>query len=182
MTEASPDTAAALKPVEPLVGATLQPVAGQPDGAGRPEPGPDLTPPVPSSEDASPPSGWWRRLTEGMRRTSSAIGDSVTSLFTKKKLDQGTLDDLEDVLIGADLGVETATRITKAVGSGRYGREISAEEVREIMADEIEKVLAPVALSLSVDRTRRPFVLLMIGVNGAVGSPDWLISAGLPVK
>jgi fused signal recognition particle receptor len=102
-----------------------------------------------------------------MRRTSSAIGDSVTGLFTKKRLDRATLDDLEDVLIGADLGVGTATRITEAVAGGRYDREISADEVKRIMAGEIEKVLAPVAVPLSIDRGRKPFVLLMVGVNGA---------------
>jgi fused signal recognition particle receptor len=102
-----------------------------------------------------------------MRRTSSSIGDSVTGLFTKKKLDRGTLDDLEDVLIGADLGVETATRISEAVGGGRYDREISPGEVKAIMAGEIEKVLVPVAVPLAIDRGRKPFVLLMVGVNGA---------------
>ena len=127
--------------------------------------------PPPAGEDdrapAPEPKGWWRRLTDGMRRTSSTISDSVTGLFTKSKLDRATLDDLEDVLIGADLGVETATRITEAVGGGRYDREISAAEVKSIMAAEIEKVLAPVAKPLDIRPGPKPFVLLMIGVNGA---------------
>ena len=185
VTEASPDTARFEKPVDELEGATLQPVEGQPEGGGPKEPVPRLardpgSPVVAPAPPAPPPAsvavatapaeeqrGWWRRLTEGMRRTSSSLGDSVTGLFTKKKLDRATLDDLEDVLIGADLGVETATRITEAVGSGRYNREISPGEVKSIMAGEIERVLAPVAVPLAIDRARRPFVLLMIGVNGA---------------
>jgi fused signal recognition particle receptor len=116
--------------------------------------------PAPAAE----PRNWWRRLAEGMRRTSSVLGDSVTSLFTKRRLDRAMLDDLEDVLIGADLGVQTATRITEAVSGGRYDREISPQEVKEVMAGEIEKVLAR---ALVIDTTRRPFVLLMVGVNGA---------------
>jgi fused signal recognition particle receptor len=196
VTEASPETPAVEKPVDELRGATLQPVVGQPEGGGPAEPIPRLateegspvtepappaaTPaapafvpepvapvPEPVPESAAEQRGWWRRLTEGMRRTSSSISDSVTGLFTKRKLDRATLDDLEDVLIGADLGIETATRISEAVGAGRYDREISPGEVKTIMAAEIEKVLAPVAMPLSVDRGRKPFVLLMVGVNGA---------------
>nr|WP_246736317.1 signal recognition particle-docking protein FtsY [Enterovirga sp. DB1703] len=176
--EASPDRAAFEKPVDELEGATLQPVEGQPEGGGPAEPIPRLatdpgsprSEPLPPTSPAAPAAeerGWWRRLTEGMRRTSSSIGESVTGLFTKRKLDRATLDDLEDVLIGADLGVETATRITEAIGAGRYDREISPGEVKAIMAAEIEKVLAPVAVPLAIDRTKRPFVLLMVGVNGA---------------
>ena len=154
-------------PQSPVVGSgsTLRSVRN--DGEERqPTPFPEPVAPPPP-EPAAEGRGWWSRLTQGMRRTSSAIGDSVTGLFTKKRLDRATLDDLEDVLIGADLGVGTATRITEAVAGGRYDREISADEVKRIMAGEIEKVLAPVAVPLSIDRGRKPFVLLMVGVNGA---------------
>jgi fused signal recognition particle receptor len=111
--------------------------------------------------------GWWQRLTQGMKRTSSSLTESVTGLFTKRKLDTATLDDLEDVLIQADLGIETATRITKAVGEGRYNKEIAPEEVKAILAGEVEQALRPVARPLEIDRTKKPFVILMIGVNGA---------------
>jgi fused signal recognition particle receptor len=102
-----------------------------------------------------------------MKRTSSSLTESVTGLFTKRKLDAATLEDLEDVLIQADLGVETATRITRAVGEGRYDKEIAPEEVKAILAGEVERALIPVAQPLAIDRTRKPFVILMIGVNGA---------------
>ncbi|MDB5592056.1 signal recognition particle-docking protein FtsY, partial [Enterovirga sp.] len=144
----------------PLSGAPAAPV---------PPPPPEA---IVSAEVAAPaegagPRGWFRRLANGMRRTSSVIGESVTSLFTKRRLDRAMLDDLEDVLVGADLGIETATRITEAVGSGRYDREISAAEVKGIMAAEIEKILQPVAKPLIIESGRKPFVLLMVGVNGA---------------
>jgi fused signal recognition particle receptor len=142
-----------------LLGSTLQPIAPAPTPSAAVSPSPAAEP--------APETTWWRRLADGMRRTSSALGDSVTSLFTKRRLDRAMLDDLEDVLIGADLGVQTATRITEAVSNGRYDREISPQEVKEVMAGEIERVLAPVARGLVVDPARRPFVLLMVGVNGA---------------
>jgi fused signal recognition particle receptor len=102
-----------------------------------------------------------------MKRTSSSLSESVTGLFTKRRLDAGTLDELEDALIQADLGIETATRITKAVGEGRYNKESAPDEVRAILAGEVERALQPVAKPLAVDRAKKPFVILMIGVNGA---------------
>lgn len=111
--------------------------------------------------------GWWTRLTSGMRRTSSALSDRVTGLFTKRKLDATTLEDLEDALIQADFGLETATRIAEAVGMGRYEKGIAPDEVRAILATEVERALDPVAQPLVIDTTKKPFVILMIGVNGA---------------
>ena len=102
-----------------------------------------------------------------MRRTSSSLSESVTSLFTKRKLDAATLDELEDALVQADLGVDAAARIVKAVAQGRYDKEVSPAEVKAILAGEVEKVLEPVAKPLAVDRARKPFVILMIGVNGS---------------
>jgi fused signal recognition particle receptor len=102
-----------------------------------------------------------------MRRTSSSLSDSVTGLFTKRKLDDATLEELEDALVQADLGVPTAMRITEAIASGRYNKEISPQEVKTILAGEVEKTLQPVAQALTIDRTKKPFVILMVGVNGA---------------
>src|SRR5829696_8710757 len=169
-TQASPDFPAIEKPAPELAGASLQPVeTREPEGGAPKEPipraGPEPATPAPAGE--AEPKNWWRRLADGMRRTSSAIGDSVTSLLVKRKLDAGTLEELEDVLVQADLGVDTAGRIAEAIGAGRYGKEISATEVRRILASEVEKVLDPVAKPLAIDRARRPFVILMVGVNGS---------------
>ena len=109
---------------------------------------------------------WFQRLRQGLSRTSSQLTGQITGIFTRRKLDEDTLQDLEDVLIQADLGVETAMRITDALASGRYGRDIDAAEVTAIMADEIEKVLAPVARPLELDLSVRPHVILVVGVNG----------------
>ena len=118
-------------------------------------------------EAAAEKRGWWSRLTGGLKRTSSALSDRVTGLFTKRKLDADTLEELEDALIQADFGLETATRIAEAVGKGRYEKGIAPDEVRAILAAEVERALDPVALPLEIDTTKKPFVILMIGVNGA---------------
>ncbi len=158
----SPDLSPPQKLPPELVGADLQPVEGTAPEIRGVEPAGTSAPAA-----AAPPGNWWRRLTEGMRRTSTSLGESVTSLFTKRRLDAGTLEELEDALVRADLGVETAMRIAEAVGEGRYNREIAPAEVRAILAGEVEKVLGPVARPLDIDRAKKPFVILMIGVNGS---------------
>jgi fused signal recognition particle receptor len=174
VTGASPDLPEASKPPPELAGADLQPIEGvDPEAGGPREPIPRPAPePAPTVSPAPSPAsaggqGWWQRLTQGMRRTSSSLSESVTGLFTKSKLDDATLEELEDALVQADLGVPTAMRITGAISAGRYDKEISATEVRAILASEVEKALSPVALPLSIDRAKKPFVILMVGVNGS---------------
>jgi fused signal recognition particle receptor len=112
------------------------------------------------------PRSWYQRLKSGLTRTSSKLTDGITGLFTKRKLDGATLEDLEDLLIQADLGVETSSRIIERIAKGRFEKGISADEVREILASEVEQVLAPVAKPLSVSTANRPHVILVVGVNG----------------
>jgi fused signal recognition particle receptor len=110
--------------------------------------------------------GWFQKLRDGLSRSSRELSGSIAGVFTKRKLDEDTLQDLEDVLIRADLGMETAMRVTDALASGRYGRDVSDLEVRTIMAQEVEKVLKPVALPLELDLSVKPHVILVVGVNG----------------
>lgn len=115
--------------------------------------------------DAKPT--WWKRLKSGLSRSSSSIGQGIADVFTKRKLDGAALEDLEDILVRADLGVAASARIVEAVGKGRYEKEVSAEEVKAILATEVERSLAAVALPLQVDATKKPFVVLVVGVNGS---------------
>jgi fused signal recognition particle receptor len=117
--------------------------------------------------EEAPKQSWWRRLSSGLKRTSSSLGTAVADLVTKRKLDRAMLDDIEDVLLRADLGTEVAARISDAVGHGRYDKSISADEVKSVVATEVEKVLAPVAKPLIIDETKKPFVILVVGVNGS---------------
>jgi len=109
---------------------------------------------------------WFQRLRAGLARTSSQLTGQIAALFTKRKLDDETLEDLEDLLIQADLGVETAMRITGTLSSERYGKDVTGEDVSRIMSAEITKVLAPVAKPLQLDLNHKPHVILVVGVNG----------------
>ncbi|OYX15162.1 MAG: signal recognition particle-docking protein FtsY [Rhizobiales bacterium 32-66-8] len=111
--------------------------------------------------------GFWRRLTSGLARTATSLTQGITDLVTKRKLDAETLEDLEDILIRADLGTATAARIVAAVGKGRHEKMIAPDEVKALIAQEVEAILAPVAKPLVVDGAQKPFILLMVGVNGS---------------
>ena len=91
----------------------------------------------------TPKLSWWRRLSNGLKRTSSSLGTAVADLVTKRKLDRAMLDDIEDVLLRADLGTEVAVRISDAVGTGRYDKAISADEVKTVVATEVESLVTP---------------------------------------
>ena len=110
--------------------------------------------------------GWFARMKEGLTRSSSKLTSGVTDIFTKRKLDDDTLEELEDLLISADLGVATSARICSQLADGRYDKEISPEEVRKVLSDEVTKILSPVAVPLEIDASHRPHVILMVGVNG----------------
>jgi fused signal recognition particle receptor len=110
--------------------------------------------------------GWFQRLRQGLSRSSSALSESIGAIFTRRKLDAAALDDLEDMLIRADLGTETAAKITAALRAGRFDKEITDAEVKTVLAEEIARVLAPVAMPLAIDTSRRPHVVLVVGVNG----------------
>jgi fused signal recognition particle receptor len=108
---------------------------------------------------------WWQRLTGGLKRSSSALGTAISDLVSKRKLDAAALEDLENELIRADLGIETAARITKALSEGRFEKDIAEDEIKSVLAGEIEKSLAGVAKPLEI--SARPFVILVVGVNGS---------------
>ena len=111
--------------------------------------------------------GWLSRLRGGLAKSTKRVTESITGLFTKKKLDQATLDELEDALIQADLGVAVAARLVEKLGRERFGKEVTDEEVRTAFADDIAEILQPVATSLVIDPAHTPHVVLVIGVNGS---------------
>jgi fused signal recognition particle receptor len=112
-------------------------------------------------------NNWISRLKAGLRRSSSKLTEGLSSIMTKKKLDDETLEELEEALISADLGPKFASNIVASFGKTRFGKEVSADEVRESLSEEIAKTLAPCAQPLLIDRAKKPFVVLMVGVNGS---------------
>ncbi|MFG1425009.1 signal recognition particle-docking protein FtsY [Roseixanthobacter glucoisosaccharinicivorans] len=124
---------------------------------------------APQAGDEPEPAktSFWRRLTSGLARTASSLTQGITDLVSKRKLDADTLEELEDILIRADLGTATAARIVEAVGRGRHDKMIGADEVKSLIAAEVETILAPVARPLVIDGAQKPFIILMVGVNGS---------------
>jgi fused signal recognition particle receptor len=110
---------------------------------------------------------WWQRLSGGLKRSSSALGGAISDLVSKRKLDAATIADIEDVLIRADLGLDTAERIAAALRDGRYAAGITGDELKAVVAAEVEKTLTPVAQPLLIEPAHRPFVILVAGVNGS---------------
>ncbi len=165
-TEAQPEGEAA--PATPPIAGLNEPAP--PDAETAPERAVEAQPEaeaVEISAEPTPESRWFGRLRAGLSRSSTSIGRGVTDIFTKRKLDAEFLDDLEDVLIQADLGLAAATRIREAIARGRYEKGIDPEAVKAVLADEVERALAPVARPLVVDPGKQPFVILVIGVNGS---------------
>jgi fused signal recognition particle receptor len=110
--------------------------------------------------------GWWRRLTGGLKRSSSALS-AISDLVTRRRLDDATLEEIHDALIRTDLGLETAGRITQTLSEGRHDAAITPDEVKAVVAAEVERALAAVAQPLVVDPAIKPFVILVVGVNGS---------------
>lgn len=152
-----------VSPAPPAKEHVEQAPAGKVTVARKVEPKAAVPEPAPAAEPRKP---WFQRLRDGLSRSSRELRDNISGVFTKRRLDEDTLQDLEDVLIRADLGVETAMRIADTLSSGRFGEEVSDEEVRGVMATEVEKVLTPVALPLELDLSHKPHVILVVGVNG----------------
>ena len=120
-----------------------------------------------SAESAPVPRrSWFTQLRSGLARTSSALGDNLTSALSRRKLDAETLDELEDALIKADLGIAMAARIRATLASTRHDRAVSPLHLREVLAAEVAKVLAPVAQPFVLDNSAHPHVILLVGVNG----------------
>jgi fused signal recognition particle receptor len=120
-----------------------------------------------TAETAETSGNWWGRLAGGLKRSSSALGGAIADVVTKRQLDAATIDEIEDALIRADLGAETANRIATELRSGRFSSSITPDEIKAVVAAEVEKALAPVAQPLVIDAAKKPFVLLVAGVNGS---------------
>ena len=135
----------------------------EPETGSEPEPAPE---PEPAEEKLSK-RGLFARLKQGLGKTSGRLTGGLFGIFTKRKLDEGMLEDLEDILIQADLGVDMSERIIERLRKERFDKDISPQEVQEVMAEEIAHVLQPVEQPFEMAVEHKPFVVLVVGVNGS---------------
>ena len=110
--------------------------------------------------------GLLARLKAGLRRTSNSLTSGIGAIFTGRRLDDAALEELEELLIAGDLGAATAAELTAALAQQRFGKEVTATEVRRALADQIAVLLAPVEGTLAIDDSAKPHVILVAGVNG----------------
>lgn len=161
----APPPIAPPSPVEPPAAVPPRQEAATPPGP--PETTPGYVEKVEAATEPAPKQSWLQRLSSGLKRSSDQLTGGIGAIFTKRRLDQATLDELEDILIQSDFGLETTEAVTSALRRDRFERDISVDDVRTVLATEVERVLAPVAKPLVVDSAHKPFVILMVGVNGS---------------
>ena len=140
------------------------------DGAEEQEP----QPPEESSEEApqdkpqkkSPKKSWFSRLKDGLGKSADKITANL-SIFGKPKLDASDLEDIEDALIMADLGVAAAGRLAAGLNKRDYPDGVNQDTLSEALAEEVASILTPVAKPLAIDPDLKPHVVMMVGVNGS---------------
>ncbi len=171
-------------PPTPEVTPTPPPVVEPPPPETTPEPPPEAPPPSlpepvsdPAPQEAPAPvieptlpgetrMGWFGRLKAGLSRSTAKLTESITGVFTKRKLDDAALEELEETLIAADLGVAASRRIVAGFRRTRFGKEATDEEIKGALAEEIAAILAPVTQPLVIEPRHAPHVVLVVGVNG----------------
>ncbi|PKR58077.1 signal recognition particle-docking protein FtsY [Thalassospira lohafexi] len=112
-------------------------------------------------------TSWFARLKNGLKRSSSKLTTGIADIFTKRRLDDDALEEFEDLLITSDLGVTTAAKLSAELAKTRFDKEVDSAEIQQFIADEVAKILEPVAKPLVIDPTKKPHVILVVGVNGS---------------
>ena len=110
--------------------------------------------------------GFFSRLKEGLSRSTQKLSEGLTAVIRKRRLDDAALEELEELLISADLGTAAASRVIEAFRRTRFGKEVTEQEIKDALAEEIAAILRPVARPLELDRAQKPHVVLVVGVNG----------------
>ena len=110
---------------------------------------------------------FWEKLGIGLKKSSDLLSAGLADIFTKKKLDQDTLNELEDLLISSDFGISTSATLIAELAAQKLDKEISESEVKKILAQKIAAILKPCEQSFPLDSSKKPYVILMVGVNGA---------------
>jgi fused signal recognition particle receptor len=134
------------------------------DAAADPDIAPPLAEPAP---EAAAPRGWLGQLRSGLARSSARLTEGINTIFLRRRLDDAALGELEDLLIASDMGVGVSGEVVEALRRTRFDQEVAPEEVRAALADEVVRLVEPVMKQLRIDPAVRPFVILVVGVNGS---------------
>jgi len=110
---------------------------------------------------------WFSRLRAGLSKSSTRLTEGINAIFTRRRLDDVALGELEDLLIASDMGLGIAEEVVDRLRRTRFNQEVAPDEVREALAAEIVKLVERVAKPLIVDPAKKPFVVLVVGVNGS---------------
>ncbi len=120
-----------------------------------------------ATPEPAPKKSWFGRLKDGLGKSASKITTSLAEAIGKPKLDASDLDDIEDALIMADLGVAAAGRLTQGLKKRAFPDGVTQESLAQALAEEVAEILAPVAHPLTINPDLKPHVVLMVGVNGS---------------
>jgi fused signal recognition particle receptor len=118
------------------------------------------------SEDKTEKKSWFARLRSGLSKSSGKLGEGIAAIFTKRKLDDAMLAQLEEVLLATDMGPVVAAELTETLARQRHDKDVTTEEVKQVLAEEVSRLLSPYTRPLVIDKSRSPHVVLMVGVNG----------------
>jgi fused signal recognition particle receptor len=113
------------------------------------------------------PTGWLSRLKAGLARSSAKLGEGISGIFARRRLDNETLAEFEELLISADLGIGIAEEVTGRLRRTRFNQEVAPDEIRAALAEEVVKSLSLVDRPLKLDPALKPMVILVVGVNGS---------------
>ena len=110
---------------------------------------------------------FWEKLGLGLKKSSAKISSGISDIFTKKKLDNATLEELEELLLTADMGVTSSQKIITEFAGQKQDKDITDEQIRRLLAQNVENILKPCEQAFVIDNTVKPYIILMVGVNGA---------------
>jgi fused signal recognition particle receptor len=124
--------------------------------------------PVPEAPpDAEEPRGWFGRLRTGLSRSSARLNEGINTIFLRRRLDDTALGELEELLIASDMGLGVSAEVVEALRRTRFNQEVAPEEIRAALAEEVIRLVERVQKPLRIDPGKRPFVILVVGVNGS---------------
>ncbi|MBV8888340.1 MAG: signal recognition particle-docking protein FtsY [Alphaproteobacteria bacterium] len=135
-----------------------------------PDPAPaieSMAAPAPPPTEPAEPRGWLGRLRAGLQKSSARLTEGINTIFNRRRLDDAALDELEDLLISSDMGIGVSGEVVEALRRTRFNQEVAPEEVRQALAEEVIRLVEPVMKPLRIDMSKKPFTILVVGVNGS---------------